>query len=70
MIESDNLWHHKTFESVMSDLQNMWTEGIRKLENAHMHCSNNDEINNEMDGVMTICFLREKKVQSKKVRTN
>ena len=27
-IETDNFWHRKTFESVMSDLQNMWTEGI------------------------------------------
>ena len=23
MIEMDNFWHHKTFESVMSDLRNM-----------------------------------------------
>ena len=23
MIETDNFWHHRTFESVMSDLQNM-----------------------------------------------
>ena len=28
MIESDNFWHRKTFESVMSNLRNMWTEGI------------------------------------------
>ena len=28
MIELDNFWHHKTFESVMSDLRNMWMEGI------------------------------------------
>ena len=54
MIESDNFWHHKTFESVMSDLWNMWAEGIRELENAHMHCTNNDENNNEMDGVEVI----------------
>ena len=32
MIELDNFWHRKTFESVTSDLQNMWTEGIRDLE--------------------------------------
>ena len=25
MIKSDNFWHRKTFESVMSDLWNMWT---------------------------------------------
>ena len=37
MIESDNFWHRKTFESVMSDLWNMWTEGIQELENAHSH---------------------------------
>ena len=54
MIESDNFWLRKTFESVMSDLCNMWTEGIRELENAHMDCMNNDENNNEMDGVEVI----------------
>ena len=54
MIKADNFWHHKTFESVMSDLRNMWTEGIQELENTHMHCTNNDENNNEMDGVEVI----------------
>ena len=54
MIESNNFWHRKTFESVMSDLQIMWTEGIRELENPHMYCTNNDENNNEMDGVEVI----------------
>ena len=38
----------------MSDLQNMWVEGIRELEKAHMHCTNHDEDNNEMDGVEVI----------------
>ena len=56
MIELDNFWHHKTFESVMSDLRNMWVEGIWELENAHMHCTNNDENNNEMDGVEVIAL--------------
>ena len=54
MIESDNFWHRKTFESVMSDLRNMWTEGIQELENSHMYCTNNDKNNNEMDGVEVI----------------
>ena len=54
MIESDNFWHRKTFESVMSNLQNMWMEGIRELENSRMYCTNNDENNNEMDGVEVI----------------
>ena len=54
MIESDNFWHCKTFESVMSDLQNMWMEGIQELENAHMRCTNNDKNNNEMNGVEVI----------------
>ena len=54
MIESDNFWHCRTFESVMSDLQNMWMEGIQELENSRMYCTNNDENNNEMDGVEVI----------------
>ena len=54
MIELDNFWHCKTFESVMSNLWNMWAEGIQELENAHMYCTNNNENNNEMDGVEVI----------------
>ena len=54
MIESDNFWHRKTFESVMSNLRNMWSEGIQELENARMHCTGDDENNNEMDGIEVI----------------
>ena len=36
MIESDNFWHRKTFESVISDLRYMWTVGIKELE-IHTH---------------------------------
>ena len=63
MIELDNFWHHKTFESVMSDLRNMWTEGIRELENAHMHCTNNSKNNYELNGVEVIdlCSISQSK---------
>ena len=54
MIESDNFWHCKTFESVMSNLRNMWSEGIQELENARMRCTDDDENNNEMDGIEVI----------------
>ena len=54
MIESDNFWHRKTFESVMSNLRNMWSERIQEFENARMHCTNDDENNNEMDGIEVI----------------
>ena len=54
MIESDNFWHRKTFESVMSNLRNMWSEGIQELENACMRCTDDDENNNEMDGIEVI----------------
>ena len=54
MIELDNFWHRRTFESVMSNLRNMWTEGIRQLENAQMDCTDINENNNEMDGVDVI----------------
>ena len=54
MIESDNFWNRRTFKSVMSDLRNMWMEGIQELENSRMYCTNNDENNNEMDGVEVI----------------
>ena len=63
MIEWENFWHHKTFESVMSNLRNMWMEGIQELENSHMHCTNNDENNNEMDGVdvIDLCSVSQSK---------
>ena len=54
MIESDNFWHRKTFESVMSDLRNMWSEGIQELENVHTYCTDDDENNNEMNGIEVI----------------
>ena len=49
MIELDNFWHHKTFESVISNLRNMWSEGNQELENALMRCTDDDKNNNEMD---------------------
>ena len=54
MIESDNFGHHQTFESVKSDLRNMWSGGIQELKNAHTHCTDDDENNNEMDGIEVI----------------
>ena len=54
MIELDNFCHHQTFESVKSDLRNMWLEGIQELENEHAHCTDGDENNNDMDGVEVI----------------
>ena len=63
MIKVDNCWHHKTFESVMSDLWNMWMEGIQELENTHMHCTNNDKNTNELVGVEVIglCSVNQNK---------
>ena len=54
MIELDNFCHHKTFKSVMSNLRNMWSEGIQELENAHTRCTDDDENNNEMGGIEVI----------------
>ena len=43
----------------MSDLRNMWTEGMQELENANVYCKNDDENNNEMDGteVIDLCSV-------------
>ena len=54
MIESDNSCHHKTFESVKSDLRNMWSEAIQELENARTRCTDDDKNNNEMDRIEVI----------------
>ena len=53
-IKTDIFCHHKTFESVLSNLQNMWMEGICELENTSMYCTNNTENDDVMDGVEVI----------------
>ena len=52
-------WHQKTFKSVLTDLQKMWKEGIHELENTSMYCTENGEIDNEMDGaeVIDLCSV-------------
>ena len=61
MIETDSFWDCKTFESVMSNLWNLWMEGICELENASMHYTNNAENNAEMDEVevINLCSVRQ-----------
>ena len=63
MIKTDGFWHHKMFESVLSDLRNMWTEGICELENASLHYTNNTGNNTEMDGVevLNLCSVSQNK---------
>ena len=63
MMEADNFWHRKMFESVMSDLRNMWMEGIHALKIASMDCTNNDKNNIEMDGVevIVLCSVSQNK---------
>ena len=80
MIEVDNSWHLKTFEAVLTDLQRRWDEVIHKQKDTSMHCTENSEINNEMDGIEVIDLCSKarlklvnsmmvKKAQNKKVRT-
>ena len=54
MIESDNICHHNTIESVKGNLRNMWSEGIQELENARTCCTDDDKNNNEMDEIEVI----------------
>ena len=65
MIETDVFCHHKAFESVLSNLQNMWMEGIHELENTSMYCINNTENNDEMDRVEVIdlCSISQTKTE-------
>ena len=54
MIETEVFWHHKMFESVLSNLRKMWTEGIHKLENVSMYCTENAENDDKMDRIEII----------------
>ena len=64
MIETAVFWHHKTFESVLSNLWNMWTEGFQELENTSMYCTNNAKNEDEMDRVEVIelCSVSQTKI--------
>ena len=66
MIEADNFWHQKTFESVLTNLQRMWNKGIHKQEDLSMYCTENNQINNEMDGVEVIDLCSESKTRTGK----
>ena len=63
MIETDGFWHHKTFKSVLSNLRNTWTEGIREMENVSMYCTNNAKNVAKMDGVevINLCSVSQNK---------
>ena len=54
MIEADNLWHQKTFEVVLTNLQRRWNEGIHEQKDISIYCTENSEINNEMEEVEVI----------------
>ena len=54
MIETDNPWHQKTFQAVLTDLWRRWNEGIHKQKDISMYYTEHSEINNEMDGVEVI----------------
>ena len=66
MIAMDIFWHQKTFEPVLTNLWKMWTEQIHELENASMYCTENGEIDDEMDGVEVIdlCSVRQTKTDA------
>ena len=51
MNEAANFWYQKTFVSVLTDLWRMWNEGIHEQDDIPMCCTENSEIDNEMDGV-------------------
>ena len=42
----------------------MWNEGIHKQEDASMYCTENSEIDNEMDGVEAIDLCSESKTKN------
>ena len=50
MIEVDNFWHLKTFGAVLTDLWRRQDNEIHEQKDMSMHCTENCEINNELDG--------------------
>ena len=50
MIDLDNFWHLENFEVVLSALKRRWDEVIHEQKDVSMHCTENGEINDELDG--------------------
>ena len=49
MIEVDNFLHLKTFEVVLTKLWRRWDEVVDEQKDMSMHCTENSEINDELD---------------------
>ena len=64
MIEADNFWHLKTFEAVLTDLQRKWDKQIHEQKDMSMCCTENSEINDEMDGIEVIDLCSEKQTKN------
>ena len=64
MIEVDNFWHLKTFEVVLTKLWRRWDKRIHEQKGMSMHCTENSEINNEMDGIEVIDLCSEKQTKN------
>ena len=58
MIEEDNSWHLKTFEAVLTNLRRRWDEQIHGQKDVPTHCTENIEINDEMDEIEVIDLCR------------
>ena len=57
LIEVYNFWHLKAFGVVLTDLRRRWDKVIHKQKDVSMHCTENGEINDELDGkeVIELC---------------
>ena len=64
MIEADSFWHQKTFEAVLTDLQRRWDEQIHEQKDMSMHCTENSEINDKMDGVEVVDLCSESQTKN------
>ena len=49
MIEVDNFWHQKTFDTVFADLQRSHDREIHEQENTMLHCTENEKTHEESD---------------------
>ena len=70
MIKTDVFWHQKMFQSILSNLQKMWTEGIHELEDASIYCTENAENDDEMDRaeVIDLCSVNQTKNEASKTK--
>ena len=58
------MWHLKTFEAVLTDLQRRWDNVVHEQKDVSTHCTESGETNDEMEGIEVIDLCSENQTKN------